>query len=123
MDGWHRRVALWWINTNLLCTSNMDAPLQICSKASCKKTLPPSLPGQRVYKTCESCRISDQKTTAERRKRKRGELTATPENNPDGTRDEAGISLSHGNKNQRLGDESSSSEEDNGSQVSILDPG
>jgi DNA polymerase sigma len=47
----------------------METALKICSKAKCKVVLPPELPGQQYFKTCEKCRNAD----ALRRKRKREE--------------------------------------------------
>jgi hypothetical protein len=47
----------------------MEAGHLICSKAKCKAVLPPEIPGQKYFKTCEKCRRAD----ALQKKRKRQE--------------------------------------------------
>jgi hypothetical protein len=49
--------------------ASMETALKICSKAKCKVVIPPELPGQQYFKTCEKCRNAD----ALRRKRIREE--------------------------------------------------
>jgi hypothetical protein len=37
----------------------METAPKICSKAKCKVVLPPKIPGQQYFKTCEKCRNAD----------------------------------------------------------------
>ena len=52
-----------------ILTISMEAARLICSKAKCKAVLPPEVPGQKYFKTCEKCRQAD----ALQKKRKRAE--------------------------------------------------
>jgi hypothetical protein len=72
-------------NTNLLTfgPSAMDENIpsqQICSKSKCRTVLPPVIPGQRWYKTCQKCR--DQNRIYIKRKRE-GEHPEEPRPAPD----------------------------------------
>jgi len=53
---------------------NPQTPPRICSKSSCKNVLPIGS----TYSSCQRCRERNRAGEAERRKRKRSEVTAPP---------------------------------------------